>query len=160
MFWHRRRGSESPAQKHSKRHLLTYHRHSEKRGPARRSAAGFTFLEVVIATVLLATAALVAFPTMLSFFELSDSAREENVATHDLMAAVEDLLCTPFALVTTTYPDGQAVPKYTRLHLRDEQIVVRYVDPAVDPLLITVTATWSDSKGRPRQETYRCVRTR
>ena len=122
--------------------------------------AGFTFIEVVIAIVILAVAALVAFPTMLSFFELSDTAREENVATHDLMAAVEDILCTPFANVTTTYADGQPIPKYTRLHLRDEQIVVRYDDPTTDPLLVTVTATWSDSKGRPRQEIYRCVRTR
>jgi len=125
-----------------------------------KARAGFTFIEVVIATVVLAVAALVAFPTMLSFFELSDTAREENVATHDLMASIEDILCTPFANVTTTYPDGQAIPKYTRLHLRDESLVVRYDDPAADPLLVTVTATWSDQKGRPRQEIYRCVRTR
>lgn len=126
----------------------------------RKRVAGFTFIEVVIATVILAVAALVAFPTMLSFFELSDSAHEENVATHDLMAAVEDIHCTPFALVTTTYPDGGVIAKYTRLHLRDEQITVAYDDPAADPLIVSVTATWSDSKGRPRQETYRCVRTR
>lgn len=126
----------------------------------RRARAGLTFVEVMIATTILAVGALVAFPTMLSFADLSDTAREENVATHDLMAAVEDILCTPFANVTTTYPDGQAVPKFTRLHLRDEQIVVRYDDPTADPLLVTITATWSDGKGRPRQEIYRCVRTR
>ena len=114
----------------------------------------------MIATVILALAALVAFPTMLSFFELSDSAREENVATHDLMTAVEDIVCTPFSQVTVTYPDGQVVPKFTRLHLRDELITVRYDNPAADPLVVSLTATWSDSKGRPRQETYRCVRTR
>jgi prepilin-type N-terminal cleavage/methylation domain-containing protein len=127
---------------------------------SRKRVAGFTFIEVVIATVILAVAALVAFPTMLSFFELSDSAHEENVATHDLMAAVEDIHCTPFATITTAYPDGQLIPKYTRLHLRDEQISVQYENPAADPLIVAVTATWSDSKGRPRQETYRCVRTR
>jgi len=122
--------------------------------------AGFTFIEVVIATVILSVAALVAFPTMLSFFQLSDTAHEENVATHDLMAATEDILCTPYALVTTTYAPGQAIPKYTRLHLRDELITVQYDDPAADPLIISITASWSDSRGRPRQETYRCVRTR
>jgi prepilin-type N-terminal cleavage/methylation domain-containing protein len=127
---------------------------------SRRRERGFTFVEIVFATAILAVAALVAFPTMLSFFELSDAARDENVATHDLMAATEDLLATPFALVTTTYPDGQPIPKFTRLHLPDEQITVRYDDPAADPLLITLTAAWSDSKGRPRQEVYRCVRTR
>jgi len=126
----------------------------------RPGIGGFTFIEVAIAIVILAVAALVAFPTMLSFFELSDSAREENVATHDLMAATEDILATPFALVTTTYADGQPIPKFTRLHLRDQQIVVRYDDPNADPLVVTVAATWSDSKGRPRQERYRCVRTR
>ncbi len=105
-------------------------------------------------------AALVAFPTMLSIFELSDTAREENVASHDLMVAVEDVLAAPFPSITTSYPDGAAIPKFTRLHLRDEQIVVQYANPAADPLLVSLVLSWSDSKGRPRQETFRCARTR
>ena len=126
-------------------------------GPRRR---GFTLVEVIVATMLLALAALAAFPTMVSCFGLSQAAREENLATHDLMAAVEDVMAAPFSVVTTTYPDGQPIPKFDALHLQNESITVSYVDPTADPLLITLVANWSDCKGRPRQEVFRCARTR
>jgi prepilin-type N-terminal cleavage/methylation domain-containing protein len=129
-------------------------------GAARRSPAGLTFVEVMIATTILAVGALVAFPTMLSFADLSDTAREENVATHDLMTAVEDVMSTPFTQITTTYKQGEVIPRFTALHLSEESIVVAYDDPAADPLIITMTASWKDRKGHPMQETFRCVRTR
>jgi prepilin-type N-terminal cleavage/methylation domain-containing protein len=121
---------------------------------------GFSLIEVMVATALLAVAALVAFPTILSFFDLSDMAREENIATHDLMAAVEEVMATPFASVTTSYPPGQAIPKYANLHLRGEQVMVNYTDPNQDPLEVVLTATWLDRRGRTRQEAFRCMRTR
>lgn len=127
---------------------------------AARRAAGLTFIEILIATTILAVGALVAFPTMLSFSDLSDAAREENVATHDLMTAVEDVLSTPFTEITTTYKAGQAIPRFNALHLTSESIVVTYDDPAADPLIVTLTASWKDRKGHPVQETFRCVRTR
>jgi prepilin-type N-terminal cleavage/methylation domain-containing protein len=132
------------------------------RSTSRRSrrCEGLTFIEILIATAVLAIAAVVAFPTMLSFVALSDSAREKNVATHDLMIAAEDLGSTPFAVVTTTYVNGQEIPKFRALHLPKESIVVSYVDPAADPLIITLTMTWNDSKGRRHQEVLRCAHTR
>jgi len=114
----------------------------------------------MIATAVLAVGALVAFPTMLSFADLSDTAREENVATHDLMTAVEDVMSTPFSQITTTYKTGEPIPRFNALHLSQESIVVTYDDLAADPLIVTVTATWKDRKGHPAQETFRCVRTR
>jgi prepilin-type N-terminal cleavage/methylation domain-containing protein len=126
----------------------------------RPSPRGFTLVEVVLAIVVLAISALVAFPTMLSFTQLSDAASDENLATHDLMAAVEDLMATPFANLTTTYAHGTAIPKYTGRSLANEQIVVTYPDPAADPLEIVLTASWTDRRGHPRQEAFRCVRTR
>ena len=113
----------------------------------------------MFAVAILAVVALVAFPTMLSFVALSDSARQENVATHDLMSAVEDVMSTPFSQVTTTYPQGQAIPKYQGLHLPNETILVNYVDPAADPLLVTLSMSYDDSKGRPWQGVFRCART-
>ncbi len=120
---------------------------------------GFTFVEVCLATAVLATAALIAFPTMLSFFELSKTARDENIATHDLAAAAEDILSTAFVDLPATYVDGQAIPKYAGLHLPNQQIVVNYDDAAADPLVITLAASWTDHRGRARGETLRCLRT-
>jgi prepilin-type N-terminal cleavage/methylation domain-containing protein len=129
-------------------------------GRAARSAGGFTLTEVLIAATVLAISALVAFPTMLSFVALSDAARQKNVVTHDLSTAMEDVLSTPFNQVTATYADGAAIPKFERLHLTGQRIVVGYADPAADPLVITLTESWTDSHGRPMRETRRCARTR
>jgi prepilin-type N-terminal cleavage/methylation domain-containing protein len=115
----------------------------------RRARAGLTLVEVMIATTILAVGALVAFPTMLSFSDLSDAAREENVATHDLMTAVEDVMSTPFTQITSTYKAGAPIPRFDALHLGEESIVVTYDDPAADPLIITITASWRDRKGHP-----------
>jgi len=114
---------------------------------------------MAIAMAILAVVALIAFPTMLSFIDLSDSARQENVATHDLMSAAEDLVSTPFSQVTKTYVPGQAIPKYQGLHLPNETVVVTYDDPAADPLIVTLTLSYSDAKGRPWRGAFRCVRT-
>jgi prepilin-type N-terminal cleavage/methylation domain-containing protein len=125
-----------------------------------RHSGGFTLIEVLIAATVLAIAALVAFPTMLSFVALSDAARQKNVATHDLSTAMEDVMSAPFNQVTTTYVPGQPIPKFEKLHLTNERIVVAYADPAADPLVVTLTATWKDSHGRPMTGVLRCARTR
>jgi prepilin-type N-terminal cleavage/methylation domain-containing protein len=125
-----------------------------------RRSQGLTLIEVLIATTVLSIAAVVAFPTMLSFVALSDAAREKNVATHDLTTALEDVAATPFDQVTKTYANGLAIPKFAALHLSKESIVVAYDDPAADPLIVTLTMTWNDAKGRPLKEVMRCAHTR
>ncbi len=124
-----------------------------------RGAEGFTLIEVIVAMVVLTGASLVAFPTLVSFFDLSSAAREENVATHDVQSALEDLMATPFGRITSDYPDGQAIPKYTNLHLTNQQIVVSYADPDADPLVITLVVSWNDHRGRARQEQLSFLRT-
>jgi len=116
-------------------------------------------IEVLVATVVLALAALIAFPSLLSFFDLSKMAREDNIATHDLRSAVEDMMATPFANLTTTYQDGQPIPKYSDLHLSQERIVVEYENPGTDPLSIRLVATWEDSKDRAQTCDFCFVRT-
>jgi hypothetical protein len=131
----------------------------DRRATAARAQAHL--VEVIVADdALVDTVVSVAFPTMLSFSDLSDAAREENVATHDLMTAVEDVMSTPFTQITSTYKAGAPIPRFDALHLGEESIVVTYDDPAADPLIITITASWRDRKGHPLQETFRCVRTR
>jgi prepilin-type N-terminal cleavage/methylation domain-containing protein len=146
---------------------LTVENHDDGRtGTASRSLRrrsrlrGLTLAEVMIAMTILGVIALVAFPTMLSFADLSDTARQQNVATHDLMSAVEDVISTPFSQLTTTYQQGQSIPKYQELHLPNETVVVTYDDPTADPLVVTLTMTYNDLKGRPWQGVFRCVRTR
>src|SRR5262245_13108836 len=58
---------------------------------AARRRSGFGFIEVVIATALLAVGGLIVFPSMLSYTAVSRTAREENLANFDLQAALEDL---------------------------------------------------------------------
>lgn len=116
-------------------------------------------IEVLIATVVLALTALIAFPTLLSFFDLSKMAREDNIATHDMRSAVEDMMATPFANLTTTYVEGEAIPKYSDLHLSEERIVVEYDNPGTDPLSIRLVASWEDSKGRSQTDEFRFLRT-
>ncbi len=122
--------------------------------------SGFTFVEMIVAMAVLATGALIAFPTMLSFFDLSRTARDENIATHDLSSAAEDLIATPFSQIVVSYPDGQPIPKFTDLHLNEQRVLVSYDDVAADPLVITLSATWSDHRGRDRREVFRCLRTK
>ena len=116
-------------------------------------------MELLIATAVLAGAALIAFPTLLSFFDLSAMAREENIVTHDLRAAAEDIMATPFSSVTTAYVDGAPIPKYESLHLQGEEIVVQYDNPAADPLTISLVASWRDAKGRDRTQQLQFMRT-
>jgi len=126
---------------------------------ARRGSEGLTLVEVIVAVLLIATAALIAFPTLLSFFDLSQTARDQNIAHHDLQAAAEEILATPFSLVTKTYQDGQAIPKYTDRHLAAQRIVVNYPDPSRDPLEVQLTVAWNDAKGRAMQDSLRLLRT-
>lgn len=56
-----------------------------------RRRAGFGFLEVMVATALLAVGGLIVFPTMISYSALSTSAHEESIATFDLQSALQDL---------------------------------------------------------------------
>jgi len=121
--------------------------------------AGISLIEVLIATMVLALAALIAFPTLLSFFDLSKMARDENIATHDLRSAAEDMMATPFANLTTTYVDGEPIPKYQHLHLWDQEIVVQYEDSTTDPLTVQLVATWRDSRGRSQQQQLQFTRT-
>ena len=120
---------------------------------------GLSLVEVLFATMVLAVAALIAFPTLLSFFELSKMSRQENIATPDLRTAAEQIMATPFSTITSTYVDGQSIPRFDDLHLDEGRLVVNYPNPAADPLEVRLVATWNDHRGRPRREEFRFLRT-
>ncbi|MEW6745618.1 MAG: hypothetical protein AB1486_22945 [Planctomycetota bacterium] len=78
-----------------------------------RREAGLSLVEAAVAATFLAIAALVAFPTMISFFELSKTARQENIAFFDLESSLDDLRSTPYDELTERFPDGSILSKYT-----------------------------------------------
>ena len=131
----------------------------DKPASYRSREQGFTLIEVVVAAMLITTASLVAFPTVLSFFDLSKTAKELNIATHDLQAATEDILATPFSQITSTYTDGQPIPKYRGLHLNQEVILISYADPLADPLEVTLEVQWLNFRGRLQNSQTRILRT-
>jgi len=126
----------------------------------RKKNKGFSLLELLIAIALLATGAISIHHAVASYLELSDLAHDRNIAFFDLETALEDIRSTPFEKIVERYPDAAEIPKFTALHLRNERIVVSYQNPAQDPLIITATISWEDSKGRAQSQSMFTARTR
>lgn len=121
-------------------------------GPARRSSAesGFTLLETVVAALLLALGIVAVALAQSRVLVSSRHAREIMTATTDLASAVELVASTPFAELTTRFPNGAPIAAYNGLHLRDEMITVSYPNPAAEPLEVWVSITWRDFTGEMR----------
>ena len=105
---------------------------------------GITLLEVVIAAAVLTVCSLIAYPTYLSYMDLSRQNIEENIAIFDLETAFEDLKTTPFLDLKTLYPDGSNMVKFNDLHLQNERVTVNYLNSSEDPLYIRLEVSWRD----------------
>lgn len=101
-------------------------------------------LEVVIAAAVLTICSLIAYPTYLSYMDLSRQNLEENIAIFDLETALEDLKTTPFMDLKTLYPHGSFISKFNDLHLQEERVSVYYLDTLNDPLSIRLEVSWKD----------------
>jgi len=123
-------------------------------GKRRRKARGFTLLELTIAMVVVLIAVLATASTHVSALNLSRTSRDTEQVTSDLASAMEEVLLHPASQITTLYPAGQPVPRFTGLHYTDESIVVSYPGLAggvvPDPLVIRLTATWTGKTGFQR----------
>ncbi len=129
--------------------------------PKRRAGSrGFALIEVMIAMAMLSIGAMSIYQGVVSYQDLSRLAHDRNVAYFDLETAVEDIQSTPFANITTRFPNNQRVNKFEGLHLNRERVTVHYSDPTADPLFITVTVTWRDIKARTVTESIMTARTR
>ena len=105
---------------------------------------GITLLEVVIAAAVLTVCSLIAYPTYLSYMDLSSQNIEENIAIFDLETAFEELKTTPFLDLKTLYPDGSNMVKFNYLHLQNERVTVNYLNSSEDPLYIRLEVSWRD----------------
>ena len=111
---------------------------------------GFTLLEVMIASAMLATAALATMTAMYAASSATEATRERNVANFHLMAVAEKIAGLPFDnIMNPRYPPGAgqcpffpnggepwflgADGKHHALYrqLEDEQVIVRYVNTAI-----------------------------
>ena len=114
------------------------------RNNIKKGQNGITLIEVVIAAAVLTISSLIAYPTYLSYMDLSRQNIGENIALFDLETALEDLKATSFLEIKTTYPDNSEIVKFNDLHLSDERVTIHYLAATEDPLYIRLDVTWTD----------------
>ena len=129
-------------------------------GIAKRNG-GFTFVEILCAIAVIATAAMAITYFYISSLNLSDANKEETIAMTHLANMVEAIKSTPvFSNIIVDFPNGDRVDvtvvgnKYGTIVggdiLKNEHITVYYVNPTSDPLEITVGVSWQDKRGVSR----------
>jgi len=133
------------------------------------SRAGFSLLEVVIATAILTLGAIVVYPTLFTYMEWSRMAHEDNLALHDLEAAAERLRGMPVSQILSYYPPPNTattrespnrsvfvvrLTEYDGLHLTNQQMDLEYYAPNADPLVYSLRISWTDFLRRSREKIF------
>ncbi len=99
-------------------------------------------------------AVLATASTQASAVNLSRTSRDTAQASSDLASAMEEILLVQSTQIPQQWPAGQSVARFDDLHMNGERILVAYPGwgggPVPDPLVIRLTATWTDKTGRPR----------
>lgn len=123
----------------------------------RNASGGFTLLELMFALTIMAVGVMAAFMSQMGSMSLMRTAEEQEIILTDLQACVEEMLSLnpeDLPLSKSDYTDGDSIADYEDLHLRDERIVATYPDfgggDVPDPLVIRLTASWTDFEGHPR----------
>lgn len=119
------------------------------------SNRGMTLVEILFAAAIIVTTTVAILQFYLSTLNLSEINKEANIAAFHLTAMTEAIKCTPFSEITVDFPDGvtDGMPgnNYATIVggyiLKDEHIVVTYVDPDSDPLEVNVGVSWQDKRG-------------
>jgi Tfp pilus assembly protein PilV len=127
-----------------------------------------TLIEVLVATVIVVFAIVAIIQFHLSSIWLSETNKEQTIATAHLVNMAEAVKCTPFSNIIVKFPNGVANGtvnnNYTTVvggyALKGEQIIVSYVNTTSDPLEIMINASWQDKKGVTRAKYLVTKRTR
>ena len=130
--------------------------------------AGIAVVEVLGGLAVFAIVLLAAFQSQLSSFAVTKSSRELSTAAADLEGAMESLLVLPtdeIPVAGSEFEEGQPVTRFTDLHLPNQTVVATYPDytpggPVPDQLVIVLTLSWTDARGRARQIQARTVKLR
>lgn len=131
-------------------------------------AAGFALVDVLGGFAVLTISILAAVQSQMSSFAVTRASRELCLAAADLEAAMESLLALPadeIPVPGSEYEAGQPVARFTNLHLPGEVLTATYpgfvAGGAVpDQLIVVLTLSWTDAKGRARQIQARTVKLR
>jgi len=121
-----------------------------------RDEAGLTLLEVSLSMALFAVVMSVAAQVLLGFSGAMDVQEQRQEAVQHCRAVLaqirqdRDTSVLPFpGQITAIWNDGREVTDPTIVTLDNEVITVDYADDAADPLRVTITAEWTDMRGRP-----------
>ena len=127
--------------------------------------SGLTLVELVFAIMLLAIAGVTLLGAYQVSHQLAEVAQQTRIAVNDLKTMMEHVKSTPFASLTTSFPNG--VPNgpggnaYSTLlggyGMAGEQITVAYPNPAANPLEVIVTVSWT-YRSRPYTRTLSTFR--
>ena len=118
--------------------------------------AGFGLVEVMLATDVLVVTLMAAVSGQMAALNLMRTTRENNTATAELTAAMEELSglgidSLPGAGSPTA--DGQPIAKFDGRALHNESVVATYPGytpgNVPNPLTIVLTLSWTDWAGRP-----------
>jgi type II secretory pathway pseudopilin PulG len=133
-----------------------------------RRNAGFTLVEITIATTIMMIAVLSAARAQITSHNLVRTSRETSTAVADLSAAMEDLLTRQkdkIPIAGSLFEVAQPIAFWEGRNLRNERIVPTYPGYVLggtvpDPLEIVLTVTWTDWAGRGRRMTLASMKTR
>jgi prepilin-type N-terminal cleavage/methylation domain-containing protein len=135
---------------------------------AGKKTQAFTLVELMVTVFILSVSMAALMEGFAALLYLVDTSREETVASADLRNMLERIKATSFDQTTTRFPngtiDGPVSARYWTLignyTLKNENVTVSYVNPAVDPLEIRVMVQWRDTRGKNRTMTYNTFKTR
>ena len=118
---------------------------------------GFTLLELMFALTIMSVGVMAAFMSQMGSMSLMRTAEEQEIILTDLQACVEEMLSLnpeDLPLSSSDYTDGEPIAAYEELHLRGQRIVATYPEfsgvVVPDPLVIRLSASWTDFEGQPR----------
>jgi len=146
-----------------------------------KKEGAFTLIELLVAFTIILVATLLTIYTLFTCTLLTDSTRENNIASYKVETVFEEMMSTAYSKLDDEFPAGVPIDMGqlmgtqagTDLLLKGEQLVVTYEDldgsPLAvvgnnDPVKIICTITWikgNDPSGTTvRTLTYNTVRTR
>ena len=122
-------------------------------GKEMRNQTGFTLIEAMITTAVVAVALLGLLAANLQMRLASMAAYERSVAmrhAHEVIERMRNAAETSLSNVTSTFSNAGTVSSSNYLTssstelLKSEAVVVSYVSTSADPLDTTVTVSWSE----------------